>query len=273
MTAADWIVPPFGLGTFRLKDQVVRDSVRDALDLGYRAIDTAQGYGNEAEIGETIAQSGVGREDLFITTKIKPDNYSADKLVSSLRESLEKLQMDAVDLTLIHWPAPRGPVSAEEYLGALADAQAQGLTRQIGVSNFTIALLKQARELLGDRAIATNQVEIHPYLQNRKLAEFARQEGIHLTSYMTLAVGKVMEDDVLKDIAGAHDATPAQVALAWAMGQGFSVIPSSTRREHLESNMKALDLKLTDEDMKRIAALDGQGERLANPASVAPDWD
>ncbi|GGL74002.1 2,5-diketo-D-gluconate reductase B [Deinococcus aerolatus] len=278
MTASDWpashwTVPPFGLGTFRLKDQVVRDSVRDALELGYRAIDTAQGYGNEAEIGETIAQSGVKREDLFITTKIKPDNYSADKLVSSLRESLEKLQTDAVDLTLIHWPAPRGPVSAEEYLGALADAQAQGLTRHIGVSNFTIALLKQARELLGDRAIATNQVEIHPYLQNRKLAEFARQEGIHLTSYMTLAVGRVMEDEVMGEIAAAHGATPAQVALAWAMGQGFSVIPSSTRREHLESNMKALDLKLTDEDMERIAALDGRGERLANPASVAPDWD
>ena len=273
MTATDWTVPPFGLGTFRLKDQVVRDSVRDALELGYRAIDTAQGYSNEGEIGETIAQSGVKRDDLFITTKIKPDNYSADKLVPSLRESLDKLQMDAVDLTLIHWPAPRGPVSAEEYLGALADAHSQGLTRKIGVSNFTIALLKQARELLGDVPIATNQVEIHPYLQNRKLADFARQEGIHLTSYMTLAVGKVMEDDVLKDIARAHDANPAQVALAWALQQGFSVIPSSTKRDHLASNMKALDLRLSDEDMGRIVALDGQGERLANPASVAPDWD
>lgn len=274
MTATEnWTVPPFGLGTFRLKDQVVRDSVRDALELGYRAIDTAQGYGNEAEIGETIAQSGVARSELYITTKIKPDNYSAGKLVSSLRESLDKLQTDAVDLTLIHWPAPRGPVSAEEYLGALADAHSQGLTRHIGVSNFTIDLLKQARELLGDVPITTNQVEIHPYLQNRRLAEFADQQGIHLTSYMTLAVGKVMEDDVLKDIAGAHGATPAQVALAWAMRRGFSVIPSSTKREHLASNMKALDLKLTDEDMRRIAELDGQGERLANPASVAPDWD
>ncbi|QFP76350.1 2,5-didehydrogluconate reductase DkgB [Deinococcus sp. AJ005] len=274
MTATEnWTVPPFGLGTFRLKDQVVRDSVRDALEVGYRVIDTAQGYANEGEIGETIADSGVARSDLYITTKIKPDNYSADKLVPSLRESLDKLGVDAVDLTLIHWPAPRGPVSAEEYLGALADAYAQGLTHQIGVSNFTIALLKQARELLGDLPIATNQVEIHPYLQNRKLADFARQEGIHLTSYMTLAVGKVMEDDVMKDIARAHDATPAQVALAWAMGLGYSVIPSSTKREHLESNMKALDLKLSEEDMQRIAALDGQGERLANPASVAPDWD
>ncbi len=273
MTASNWTVPPFGLGTFRLKDQVVRDSVRDALELGYRVIDTAQGYDNEGEIGKTIADSGVKRDELFITTKIKPDNYSADKLVASLRESLDKLQMDAVDLTLIHWPAPRGPVSAEEYLGALADAHSQGLTRQIGVSNFTIALLKQAREVLGDLPIATNQVEIHPYLQNRRLADFARQEGIHLTSYMTLAVGKVMGDDVLNDIAKSHDATPAQVALAWAIQQGYSVIPSSTSREHLKSNMKALDLKLSEEDMERIAALDGQGERLANPASVAPDWD
>ncbi len=267
-------VPPFGLGTFRLKDQVVKDSVRDALELGYRAIDTAQGYGNEAEIGEVIAQSGVPRAELYVTTKIKPDNYSREKLLSSLRESVHKLQLDQVDLTLIHWPAPRGEVSAQEYLAALAEARAEGLTREIGVSNFTIALLKQAREILGDVPLATNQVEIHPYLQNRKLADFARQEGLHLTSYMTLAVGKVMSDEVMQDVARAHGATPAQVALAWALQQGYSVIPSSTKREHLAGNLEARNLKLTDEDMSRIAALEqGGSARLANPASVAPDWD
>ncbi|WP_309569680.1 2,5-didehydrogluconate reductase DkgB [Deinococcus sp.] len=267
-------VPNFGLGTFRLKDDVVKDSVRNALEVGYRAIDTAQGYGNEGEIGEVLAQSGVSRSELYLTTKIKPDNYSADKLVASLRESVEKLGVDHVDLTLIHWPAPKGPVRPEEYLTALADAQQQGLTKEIGVSNFTVALLQNAKEILGDTQIATNQVEIHPYLQNRTLAEFARAEGLHLTSYMTLAVGKVMDDPVMQAIAEKHSANPAQIALAWALQQGYSVIPSSTKRDHLESNMKALELILSDEDMAQIATLDkGGAERLANPASVAPDWD
>ncbi|GGR23960.1 2,5-didehydrogluconate reductase DkgB [Deinococcus ruber] len=265
-------VPKFGLGTFRLKDQVVTDSVRMALELGYRAIDTAQGYGNEAEIGKVLGESGVPRSDIFITTKIMPPNYGRDRLAPSLRESVQKLGVDAVDLTLIHWPAPRGEVQPEEYLTALAGALEQGLTKQIGVSNFTTTGLKQAREILGDVPIATNQVEIHPFLQNRALVEFARNEGIHLTSYMTLAVGKVMDDEVMKDIAQQHQATPAQVALAWAMAQGHSVIPSSTRRENLESNLKALNLTLTEADMARIATLD-RGERIANPSALAPAWD
>jgi len=265
-------VPAFGLGTFRLKDQVVQDSVRAALDLGYRVIDTAQGYGNEAEIGAVLAERALPRDELFLTTKIMPANYGRDRLVPSLRESVQKLGVDAVDLTLIHWPAPKGEVKPEEYLAALAEARDQGLTRQIGVSNFTIQNLKQAREILGDVPIATNQVEIHPYLQNRRLVAFAKEEGMHLTSYMTLAVGKVMNDEVLLDIAAKHGATPAQVALAWALAQGHAVIPSSTKRENLESNLKARDLQLNEEDMARIAELD-RGERIANPPALAPDWD
>ncbi|WP_135228465.1 2,5-didehydrogluconate reductase DkgB [Deinococcus fonticola] len=267
-------VPRFGLGTFRLKDDVVRRVVGDALELGYRAIDTAQGYDNEAEIGEVLEASGVPRQEIYLTTKIKPANFAPDALIASLRESNEKLRVDAVDLTLIHWPVPNGAVNPQDYLKALAEAQQSGLTRGIGVSNFNIAGLKQAREILGDTPIMTNQVEIHPYLQNRKLAEFAQQEGIHLTSYMTLAVGKVMEDEVLQDIARQHAATPAQVALAWALQRGFSVIPSSTKRENLASNLRAQELTLTEEDMARIATLDqGGAVRLANPESARPDWD
>ncbi|MDB5971230.1 MAG: 4-nitrobenzaldehyde reductase {multifunctional [Hydrocarboniphaga sp.] len=265
-------IPAFGVGTFRLKDQVVVDSVRTALELGYRAVDTAQIYGNEAEVGQAIADSGVGRGELFLTTKIWVDRYSRDKLVPSLETSLAKLRTDCVDLTLIHWPSPGGAVPVAEFMSALAEAKVLGLTRQIGVSNFTIDLMKQAIDVVGADAIATNQIELHPYLQNRKLADFARSQGISITSYMTLAYGQVLKDALMLRIADKHRATPAQVALAWAMQQGYAVIPSSTRRENLQSNLKSLDLKLDAEDMAQIATLD-RGHRLANPASLAPLWD
>ena len=265
-------IPAFGVGTFRLKGQVVIDSVRTALELGYRAIDTAQIYGNEAEVGQAIADSGVSRDALFITTKIWVDNFSRDKLIPSLKDSLHKLRTDRVDLTLIHWPSPKNAVPVAEFMHALAEARAQGLTRQIGVSNFTIALLQQAIDAVGAGAIATNQVELHPYLQNRKLAAYSQAQGLHITSYMTLAYGKVLQDAVIVDIARQRGATPAQVALAWAMQLGYAVIPSSTRRENLQSNLKARELRLGDDDMARIAALD-RGERLTSPASLAPAWD
>ena len=263
-------IPAFGLGTFRLKDQVVIDSVSTALELGYRCIDTAQIYGNEAEVGKALSDSGVPRDDVFITTKIWVDNLSRDKLADSLKDSLDRLRTDRVDLTLIHWPSRTVP--AKESLEALARAQSDGLTRAFGISNFTTAQMQEAIDAVGAAQIATNQVELHPYLQNRKVADFARQHGIHLTSYMTLAYGKVLKDPVLEAIAGRHDATPAQVALAWAMQLGYAVIPSSTRRENLESNLRARDLRLSDDDMAQIAALD-RGERLTSPSSIAPDWD
>jgi len=265
-------VPAFGLGTFRLKDQVVIDSVSNGLELGYRVIDTAQIYGNEAEVGQAIVQSGVPRDELFITTKIWTDNFAADKLIPSLKESLAKLKTDHVDLTLIHWPSPGGKVPVAEFMGALLEAKKQGLTREIGVSNFTIALMKEAIAAVGAENIATNQIELHPYLQNRIVADFAKQHGIKITSYMTLAVGEVLKDPVIEQIAKRHNATAAQVTLAWAMQLGYSVIPSSTKRANLESNLKAVDLKLSDDDMAQIAALD-RGHRLTSPASLAPQWD
>ena len=261
-------LPAFGLGTFRLKGQTVFDTVTNALALGYRAIDTAQIYENEADIGRALAASNVKRDDLYLTTKIWVDNFSHDKLIPSLKDSLSKLGTDRVDLTLIHWPSPANAVSMEEYLGALREAREQGLTRAIGVSNFTVALLQQAIGIVGPGELATNQID----LQNRKLAEFARSQGVPITSYMTLAYGKVLNDPVLVKIAATHGATTAQVALAWAMQQGYAVIPSSTKRENLASNMKARDLRLSDDDMAQIATLD-RNERQANPASLAPAWD
>jgi len=265
-------IPAFGLGTFRLKGQTVIDSVRNALEVGYRAIDTAQIYENEAEVGQAIAESGVARDELFLTTKIWIANFHHDALLESLRESLRKLRTDHVELTLIHWPSPKDAVPMAEYLGALAEAKSQGLTRQIGISNFTIAQTRQAIEILGADAIATNQIEVHPYLQNRALIAFLKDQGIHVTAYMSLAYGEVLKDPVIQAIAERHQATPAQVALAWALQQGFAVIPSSTKRENLAGNLLAAELRLSDEDIAQIATLD-RGHRLANPEGIAPAWD
>lgn len=225
-------IPAFGLGTFRLKDDVVIASVKTALELGYRAVDTAQIYENEAAVGQAIAESGVPRNELYITTKIWIENLSKDKLIPSLKESLKKLRTDYVDLTLIHWPSPGDAVSVEEFMQALLEAKEQGLTREIGISNFTIPLMEKAIATVGADNIATNQIELSPYLQSRKVVDWAKAHGIHITSYMTLAYGKALKDEVIARIAAKHNATPAQVILAWAMDEGYSVIPSSTKREN-----------------------------------------
>lgn len=265
-------MPPLGLGTFRLTGDTVIRSVRDALELGYRAIDTAQIYGNEADIGQAIGESGIPREQLHLTTKIWTANYSASRLVPSLRESLDRLRCEQVDLCLIHWPAPDQPVAAEEYLLALAEARTLGLTRRIGLSNFNIAGSRQAIELLGADAIACNQIELSPYLQNRRLTRWLHTHGIGVTSYMTLAYGKVLQDETLGRIAEKHRTGVAQIALAWAMHLGYAVIPSSTRREHLAANLQARELTLEAEDLTAIAALE-RGQREVDPAGLAPVWD
>lgn len=264
--------PSFGVGTFRLTGQTVIDSVSTALELGYRAVDTAQIYGNEAEVGQVVAASGVQRSELFLTTKIWTANYAKSQLVPSLRESLDKLRTDYADLVLIHWPAPGNGVELPEYMEALAEAKTRGLARQIGISNFNIALTQQAIDVVGKDEIATNQIELSPYLQGRKLTAFLEEQGIAVTSYMTLAYGKVLKDPVLAGIADKHRATVAQVALAWALQLGYAVIPSSTKRENLASNLLARDLVLDADDMALIATLDRNG-REVSPEGLAPEWD
>lgn len=266
------IIPQFGVGTFRLTGQTVIDSVKTALDVGYRAIDTAQIYGNEAEVGQAIAESHINRNELFITTKIWTEHYSADKLIPSLKDSLQKLRTDAVDLTLIHWPAPSTGISVAEMMQNLLQAKQQGLTKHIGISNFNIDLTQQAIAAIGVENIATNQIELSPYLQNRKVVEFLQAQNIDVTSYMTLAYGKVLQDPVLAEIAQHHQASTAQIALAWALQKGFSVIPSSTKRENLIANLKAQDIQLTAKEMQRIAQLERDG-REVDPEGLAPIWD
>ena len=264
-------IPAIGLGTYRLKGQVLTDSVHNALELGYRAFDTAQIYDNEADLGAAITSGTVPREQLFLTTKIWISNFHHDDLLASLRESLRKLRTDHVDLTLIHWPSPKDEVPMAEYLGALREAKSLGLTKAIGVSNFTIDLTRQAIAILGADAIATNQIEVHPYLQNRALIAYLREQGIPVTAFMSLAYGAVLKDPVIQAIADKHQASTAQAALAWALQQDYAVIPSSTKRENLAGNLQAVQLRLDAEDMARIAELD-RGERVANPG-IAPAWD
>jgi 2,5-diketo-D-gluconate reductase B len=264
-------MPSIGLGTFRLQGQQVIDSVRNGLEAGYRHIDTAQIYGNEAEVGQALAESGVPRGQVFVTTKVWTEYLDAEALIPSLKESLRKLRIGQLDLALIHWPSPGGAVPVAESMAALLEARELGLTRAIGVSNFTNAHLAQAIGAVGAHNIATNQVEIHPFLQNRAVAAYAREMGIHLTAYMPLAYGKAMQEPAIQRIAERHGATPAQVTLAWLLRQGFTVIPSSTKRANLDDNLRAAGIALSDEDAQAFRALD-RNERLANP-DFAPRWD
>ncbi|WP_043529666.1 2,5-didehydrogluconate reductase DkgB [Litchfieldella xinjiangensis] len=264
-------IPRIGLGTFRLKGQDVIDSIGSALELGYRHIDTAQMYGNETEVGQAIRESGIPRKDIFLTTKVWWDRLKGDDLIRSLEESLERLGVEQLDLALIHWPSPNDEVPMREYIGALNEAREKGLTRHIGVSNFTIAQIDEALSVPGGEHIITNQIEVHPYLANRTLVAHCQAKGMQVTGYMPLAVGKVMQEPILQEIADAHGVNPAQVALAWVAARDIVVIPSSTKRSHQQSNLAALDLELSRDEIARIDDLDS-GERIANP-DFAPKWD
>lgn len=264
-------IPLLGAGTFRLKDGAAYDSVKMALEAGYRHIDTAQIYGNEAEVGKAIADSGIPREEIFLTTKIWIDKLGSEHFEPSVLESLEKLQTSYVDLLLIHWPLKNNEVPMEEYLPELKAVKDKGLVRHIGVSNFTNVQLEQAIEILGDGEIYTNQVEVHPYLQNRKVVDFCEANGVLVTGYMPFAYGDVLKDEVILAIASEHKATAAQVVLAWMRQNNFVTIPSSTKKANIESNLAAETLVLTEADMDKIFKLD-RNHRMANP-DFAPEWD
>lgn len=264
-------LPGIGMGTFRLKGNEARDAVKSALSLGYRHIDTAQMYDNESEVGDGITSSGIPRREIFLTTKIWHDRLERNDLINSLHDSLSRLKTDHVDLTLIHWPSPDEHVPMEEYLGALKDAQREGLTKHIGISNFTCAQMDEAVRILGRDTLLTNQVEVHPFLANRKVVEHAQKLGMTVTGYMPLAVGKVMDDETLISIAQARNLTPAQIALAWVASRDIVVIPSSTRATHQKANLEALDIRLSADEIARIDQLD-RNERIANPG-FAPAWD
>lgn len=264
-------LPVPGMGTFRLQGEVARNAVQTALELGYRHIDTAVLYDNESEVGEAIAASGIDRDNLFLTTKVWHTDLAPEALEASIDASLKRLNTDYVDLLLIHWPSPDDAVPMRDYLTALKAVREAGKARHLGVSNFTNAQIDAAIDILGEGELFTNQVEVHPFLQNRAVVEHCHERGVTVTGYMPLAVGKVMQDETLNAIADTHEVTPAQIALAWVRQRNIVPIPASTKRDHLQANLDAMTLELSEAEMQRIAELD-RGERIANP-DFAPAWD
>ena len=264
-------MPLFGLGTFGRNGPAGTQAILDALEIGYRHLDTAQTYDTESECGEALQKSGLKRDDVFVTTKISTDNFGPGALLPSLRQSLDRLRLDQVDLTLIHWPSPRGKVALPDYIEQIAEAQALGLSRTIGVSNFPIALLEQAQAILGDTKIVNNQFECHPYLQNTKLVNYCLERDISVTCYLPIARGALAGDAALEALAARKACSVEQLALAYALARGLAVIPASGRRERLASNFAATAITLDAADMAILAAAD-RGQRYID-FDWAPAWD
>jgi len=258
-------VPWPGLGTSGVEDEECTETVERALAAGYRHVDTAQMYDNEAAVGDGIAAADVDREDVFLATKIHPSNLAREDVLATAEESLDRLGVDAVDLLYVHWPLQA--YDPAETLSAFDQLYDEGLTRAVGVSNFTPELLDEASDLL-DAPIAAHQVECHPYLQQDHLVERAREDGHHLVAYSPLAQGAVVDDPTLTEIAADHDATAAQVALAWLADRGPVVPIPQGRGDHVEENFGAREIELTDAEHDRIADLD-ESRRLIDPDGAA----
>jgi len=257
--------PTLGLGTWRLNGEACTRAVATALEIGYRHIDTAEGYDNEEDVGRAI--DGWPRKELFLVSKLWRQNVGRASLPDHARASLDRLRTPYLDLLLIHWPNRDIPI--EESVEGFQALIEEGLIRAWGVSNFTPRHLTDAldgAERLGAARPATNQVELHPFFAQRELSELARRTGVPLTAYSPLAKGAVLDDETLRAIAAAHDASPAQVALRWATQHGHLVIPKSSGERHLQENFAIFGFELSAGEMRRIDALP-QGERL-----VDGDW-
>ncbi|AJY48068.1 aldo/keto reductase [Martelella endophytica] len=264
-------IPQMGFGTWKRRDDECYRTVLAALEAGYRHIDTAQAYGNEESVGRALADSGLGDDDVFVTTKVWIDNYGDDAFRPSVEESLKKLGRNKVDLLLLHWPGRKGGPAMEDYVGRLAAVYDDGLAARIGVSNFTTALMDEAAKLLGDRPISANQVECHVFHQNRVIADYCKEHGIAMTAYSPLAQGKIAGEPVLKEIGAAHGVSEGEIALAFLLAEGHVVIPTSSKPERVKSNLAAAEITLTAEEIDRLRDLD-RNMRLISP-EWAPDWD
>lgn len=262
-------IPAIGLGTWELRGRTCARLVEQALRLGYRHIDTAQVYENEREVGEAVRASGVRRDELFVTTKIWTSHFAPHDLERSTKESLNKLRLTEVDLLLLHWPNPWVPLS--ETLDALAHVRKQGMTKHIGVSNFTVALIEEAVKKC-PAPLVCDQVEFHPYLDQTKVREACAQHGMAVVAYSPVAKGRIRNDELLARIGKAHGKSTAQVCLRWLVQQGVSAIPRTSRLERLSENIEIFDFELSDAEMGEISARSSPEGRLTN-YGFAPKWD
>ncbi|HXZ00239.1 MAG TPA: aldo/keto reductase [Stellaceae bacterium] len=262
-------VPALGLGTWQLGGRTCREAVRQALELGYRHIDTAQMYGNETDIGRALRDSGIARKELFLTTKLAPGNLGAAMVRRTAEESLKRLGVEQVDLLLIHWPSGEAPLG--ETLAALAKLREERKARFIGVSNFNVKLLKEAVETHGADLLC-NQVEYHPFLSQRAVMAALRRYGLMLTAYTPLGRGHVQHNRALAAIGAKYGKSAAQVALRWLIEQeNVAAIPKAASRAHAAANIDIFDFTLAAEDRAAIDAMRGT-LRVVDPG-WGPEWD
>lgn len=273
VTIGEAAIPVIGYGTWPLKDEECARGVAAALQCGYRHIDTAEMYGNEAAVGEGLRASGIPRDDVWVTTKVWWENIADGSLQRSAEASLERLGIDQLDLLLIHWPNPAVPLA--ESIRALNDAKKRGLTRQIGVSNFPSRLLDEA-VALSDAPIIVNQCEYHPYLDQSKVRAACQRHGVALVAYCPLGrgpVGGVLEEPVVREISERLGRTPAQVILRWHIQQpGVIAVPKSGNPKRIAENLDVFGFALDEADMQRLSALARPDGRVVN-LSFAPEWD
>ena len=271
VTAHGARIPLLGLGTWDVRGRTCARIVEQAIRLGYRHIDTAQMYDNEAEVGDGVRASGIKRDEVFVTTKIWPTHFSPPELLRTAKECLVRLRMSEVDLLLLHWPNPNVPLS--ETIGALCKIKRDGLARHIGISNFTVALVEEAVGLATE-PLACNQIEVHPFLDQTKVISACRKHGLAVVAYTPLARGRAMRDPVLTEIGKAHGKSAVQVCLRWLVQQDIVVIPRTQKVERLSSNAALFDFTLSDAEMTLIGGLAHPGGRVVNYSfSGAPQWD
>jgi 2,5-diketo-D-gluconate reductase A len=253
-------IPQLGFGVFQIDPKDTAATVQTAFEVGYRHIDTAQMYGNEAEVGEAIAKSGLPRDELFITTKCNNSNHGYDDSQRALDESLSKLGLDYVDLYLIHWPLPGKDLYVQTWQG-FEQAAKDGKARSIGVSNFQEHHLERLAQET-ETTPAVNQIELHPHLQQPQMREYDRSHGIATEAWSPIGQGKgVIDEDHIVAIAQAHDKSPAQVTLRWHIQLGNIIFPKSVTDSRIRENFEIFDFELTDDEMSTIGGLD-QGKRL-----------
>ena len=263
-------IPAIGLGTWPMKGEEAARAVARALQIGYRAVDTAAMYGNEDAVGEGLRAAGVPRADVFVTTKVWYTDLAPGALQRSAEASLKRLGLDQVDLLLIHWPSPDIPL--EGSIAALCDAKRHGLARHVGVSNFPVALLERAVSLATEPLVA-NQCEYHPHLDQTKLLAACRRQGLAFLSYAPIGKGAVLEDAAVRDVAARHGRTPAQVVLRWHVQQdGVAAIPKSANPQRIAENLDVFGFTLSEEDMRAVSGLAQPDGRMVAPG-WSPSWD